>query len=179
LILETTTGVEPMPAILIRGTGEATLSPPVIATEIPSVGEAAAGGLVILYLPRSVYETTVSKPAGIVEQTPVAMLGDYSTSEHPCRFHSVEWRGRRLVLRRSIDCTLSREGSLYVIEYPPLGVHSYAETLQDAKRDFAEELFVIWEDYGLAPDEDLAPSGLRLKTLLKEVVLRETRVDAA
>ena len=95
------------------------------------------------------------------------------------QFSSLEWRGRRLELRFPIICKPFRDGSLYVIEYAPLGIHSYAETVEDVVRDFTEEFFLIWEDYGLAPDEELAPSGLRLKARLKEIVLRETAVDAA
>jgi len=70
-----------------------------------------------------------------------------------------------------------RDGDLYVIEYKPLGIRAYANSVHAAKRDFSEEFVVIWEDYGLASDEDLAPGGIKLKRRLCEIVDRETRAD--
>ncbi len=89
----------------------------------------------------------------------------------------IVWRGRRLALREEIECSIVRDDDLYVIEYKPLGIHAYAHSLHAAKRDFDEEFAVIWDDYGLAPDEELAPGGIRLKRRLREIVDRETRAD--
>ena len=99
------------------------------------------------------------------------------TDLRTCRMREIVWRGRRLALREEIECSIVRDGDLYVIEYNPLGIHAYAHSLHAAKRDFDEEFAVIWDDYGLAPDEDLAPGGIRLKRRLREIVDRETRAD--
>jgi len=93
------------------------------------------------------------------------------------RLRDIAWQGRRLELRREIECSVLLDDGLYVIEYEPLGIRAYADSLHAAKRDFSEEFVVIWEDYGLASDEDLAPGGIRLKRRLREIVDRETRAD--
>jgi hypothetical protein len=95
------------------------------------------------------------------------------------RLREVTWRNRRLVLRREIERSIALESGVYVVEYEPLEIIAYADSLDAAKRDFSEEFFVLWDNFGLAPDEELAPSGIRLKQRLLELVARETEADEA
>lgn len=91
----------------------------------------------------------------------------------------VLWRGRHLALREEIECSIVRDGDLYVIEYEPLGIRAYADSLPAAKDAFHEEFVVIWEDFGLAADEVLAPGGIRLRQRLQKLVREETSSDEA
>ncbi len=95
------------------------------------------------------------------------------------RLREVTWRSRRLELRREIECSVVLDNGLYVVEYGPLGVIAYADSLHAAKRDFSEEFFMLWDSFGRASAEELAPSGIRLKQRLLELVTRETEADAA
>jgi hypothetical protein len=84
-----------------------------------------------------------------------------------------------LELRREIECSVVLDNGLYVVEYDPLGVIAYADSLHGAKSDFSEEFFVLWDSFGLASAEELAPSGIRLKQRLLGLVARETEADEA
>ena len=95
------------------------------------------------------------------------------------RLREVRWENRRLELRREIECSVVLDNGLYVVEYDPLGIVAYADSLHGAKRDFSEEFFVLWEDFGLASDDQLAPEGIRLKQELLQLVSREIRADEA
>ena len=112
----------------------------------------------------------------VFEAEPLDLVGQ-ATTLRSHRFQEIRWRDRRLELRHEIECAVVQDGDLYVIEYEPLGIRAYANSVHAAKRDFSEEFVVIWEDYGLAPDEELAPGGIRLKRRLREIVDRETRAD--
>ncbi len=90
------------------------------------------------------------------------------------RLQEIRWRDRYLKLKHEIEYTVVLDGDLYVIEYEPLGIHAYARSLRQAEQDFLEEFGVLWDEFGLAPDEELAPSGIRLKRSLRSLVLRET-----
>jgi len=92
----------------------------------------------------------------------------------PCRFRAVEWNGRCLRLQCEIACQVSIEDGLYVIQYEPLGIRAYASSYGEARDDFREEFLFIWDDYGKAADEELSPSGKRLKEQLRQCVLDES-----
>lgn len=93
------------------------------------------------------------------------------------RLREVVWRDRRLELKQEIEYVVRLDDDLYVIEYEPLGVQAYARSLHDAERDFHEEFVVLWDEFGLAPDEDLAPGGMRLKRRLRDLILQATPGD--
>jgi len=95
------------------------------------------------------------------------------------RLREVRWRNRRLELRHEIECSVVLDNGLYVVEYDPLGMIAYADSLHGAKRDFYEEFFMLWDSFGLASPEELAPSGVRLKHRLLELVARETETHEA
>lgn len=95
------------------------------------------------------------------------------------RLREVTWRNRRLELRREIEYSVVLDDGLYVVEYEPLRIIAYADSLHGAKRDFSEEFFVLWDSFGVASAEELAPSGVRLKQRLLELVTRETEADEA
>ena len=95
------------------------------------------------------------------------------------RMREIVWRDRRLALRDEIECSIVRDDDLYVIEYRPLGIRAYADSLPAAKDAFHEEFVVIWEDFGLAADEALAPGGVKLKQRLLGLVRGGTSSDEA
>jgi hypothetical protein len=95
----------------------------------------------------------------------------------PYRASELSWGGRRIRLRHEIACGVSQEDGLYVIEYEPLAIRAYAQSREDAIRDFNEEFIVLWDQYANTPDQQLTADAVSLKRRLGELVLQEVRTD--
>jgi hypothetical protein len=56
----------------------------------------------------------------------------------------------------------------YVAESPSLGITCTGKTLAEVAEDWKLQVQFVWEEYALAPDEDITADALELKkTLLK------------
>lgn len=88
----------------------------------------------------------------------------------PFRLKAFLWDDKRFILKSAVSCQPDFRSGLWVYECELLGLHAYAETREQAFRDFHEEFAAIWEGVAQERDEALAPDALALKTLLLNLV---------
>ena len=87
-----------------------------------------------------------------------------------------KWKRRRFILKRPVDCQWSFVDGLYVYECEFLGLHSYAESQEEANADFQEEFAEIWDCIALEDGRRLAPDARVLKKRLRGLVTSEIEV---
>lgn len=90
----------------------------------------------------------------------------------PFRLKAFSYNNRRFVLKRTVSCQPGFRNGLWVYECELLGLHAYAETREQAFRDFHEEFDAIWESIANEKDSALAPDAIALKVLLRDIVER-------
>ncbi len=90
----------------------------------------------------------------------------------PFRLKAFSWDNRRFILKRTLSCQPDFRNGLWVYECELLGLHAYAETREQAFRDFHEEFAAIWDGVAQEEDKALAPDALALKAELLNLVER-------
>ena len=76
--------------------------------------------------------------------------------------------GQRVGSNRSlsIPATFDFESRLFVFSDPALGIDAYSDQYEGLRDVVREELDVVWRNYALAADSELAPDALLLKKAL-------------
>ncbi|MCD6326727.1 hypothetical protein J7M28_04130 [bacterium] len=88
----------------------------------------------------------------------------------PFRLSQFSYQGRTFILRHPVTCVPDFRNGLWVYECEALGLHSYDESREQALNDLHAEFALIFDEYAIEDDSALAPSGLRLKEVLNQLV---------
>ena len=94
-------------------------------------------------------------------------------------FSEIAWGCLRFRLNEGLCCEAYRDQDLYIIRCQALGIHAFAQSWHEVKQELMKDFVALWQDYGLARDEELAPSGLALKRRLRGLVAEEVLLDEA
>ena len=88
----------------------------------------------------------------------------------PFRLRQFSWEARTFVLHHPVTCVPDFRNGLWVYECEALGLHSYHESRGQAFDDLHAEFAFIYDEYAMEDDAALAPSGLKLKEALNQLV---------
>lgn len=75
-----------------------------------------------------------------------------------------------LFFKTPFDVQIAEEGGGWVAEAPKYGVCSFGVTEREALDGLLEDICVLWQAIGMAPDEDLTPGAQAVKRTLVESV---------
>lgn len=100
------------------------------------------------------------------------MIGPEQSDLSPIILGGVQWRGREFRFSRTLSFDLSLDDSQqwYIAENAELQLMVYAPTRDELLQEIAVEIAFKVDFYVKAPDNDLAPDALRLKTRLASIV---------
>ncbi len=93
-------------------------------------------------------------------------IGEFGPTAYPLfEFMS---DGKRIATEKPIHVAASYEyeDRLFVFQDASLGVDAWAESYEDLLQSVLDELDVLWRNYALAPDEDLAADAIEIKRTL-------------
>lgn len=147
-------------------------------TKLISVPAAALAGVV---LSQSVISGTCvatlkdGRPEHVSQWLTYEVIGNEDA--RPYVIDKVIWGGQQYVLDHGIECTVTRDEPLTIIEYEPLRIRAFGPTREEAIRDFAEDFAFLWETYEHAPEEQLTRSAVDLKVHLMNLVREVGPVD--
>ncbi len=75
---------------------------------------------------------------------------------------------RQLVLRRSLQLVAEQSEGSYTVWNEEFRVHGAGETLEEAVRDFEQNLIAVYETYVEEPPDDLSTGAKKLRDRLAE-----------
>jgi len=89
---------------------------------------------------------------------------DLSTIE----LNYIDWNGKKLHFKNDLILTpkLDDTKQLYTIDYPKLGLTTFAHTRQELIEDIKSDIAYLWEEYALAADNELTEDARLLKNEL-------------
>ncbi len=67
----------------------------------------------------------------------------------------------------TLDVEFGRETAMLTVREPLLGIDAFGETRDMVEASVRDEFDTLWRFYASAPDADLAPDALELKSRLK------------
>jgi len=93
---------------------------------------------------------------------------DLSTIE----LNSIDWNGKKLYFKNDLTLTpkLDDTKQLYTIDYPKLGLTTFAHTRQELIEDIKSDIIYLWEEYALASNDELTEDARLLKNELLELI---------
>lgn len=71
--------------------------------------------------------------------------------------------GKKLVCREPLNLTIEKEGDLFVVREPKLGLHAYEYTREALVREVNEDFSFLWKEYALEDVDKLAEDAIQLK----------------
>jgi len=80
----------------------------------------------------------------------------------------IDWNGKKLHFKNDLILTpkLDDTKQLYTIDYPKLGLTTFAHTRQELIEDIKSDIAYLWEEYALATDNELTEDARQLKNEL-------------
>jgi len=99
----------------------------------------------------------------------------------PMTFSQVTWAGRRLRIDPELTLwpTMDEEsGRFFVLEYPELGIHVFAQTRDELADELAEQLFFQWDAYAQETPDRLSRGARELRKALRNR-MREVELAAS
>jgi hypothetical protein len=115
-----------------------------------------------------------NQDGNVVRVTDVSMIQAVNLARF--EISKIEGHGRRLVLNPplSVQPVLDEDTKqVFLFDEEALDLHVAAATRAALYDDIADDLLFAWEQYALAADDDLAPSALEFKKLLKRRIKEE------
>lgn len=85
----------------------------------------------------------------------------------PIRLETVRLGDRVLRLTSPRDVAVRVEEGVLVAEIEELELVSYAPSGAELRDSLTEDLFMLWDDYAQAPDEDLTRDAIELKQAVR------------
>jgi len=84
----------------------------------------------------------------------------------------IDWNGKKLHFKNDLTLTpkLDDTKQLYTIDYPKLGLTTFAHTRQELIEDIKSDIVYLWEEYALASDNELTEDAKQLKNELLEFI---------
>lgn len=74
--------------------------------------------------------------------------------------------GKELVCREPLVLVIEKEGDLFVVKNPKLGLHCYEYTKENLLNEIRQDLQILWQEYALGRIDDLSPKAIKLKESL-------------
>ncbi|MBU0690324.1 hypothetical protein KKC97_13680 [bacterium] len=104
----------------------------------------------------------------IVEITEILHIDDIQP--RPIIMTQIKLDHRALVFKNPITVDLDFRNSLWIHEYEPLGILSYASTRRQSLDFFREEFLVLWDEIANCDDSELTYDAVDLKKRIKSIV---------
>jgi hypothetical protein len=84
----------------------------------------------------------------------------------------IDWNGKKLHFKNCLILTpkLDDTKQLYTIDYPKLGLTTFAHTRQELIEDIKSDIVYLWEEYALASNDELTKDAKLLKNKLLELI---------
>ena len=93
----------------------------------------------------------------------------------PIEIDCVNFNGNKLIFKNRLILTPELDDSeqFYIIDYPDIGLNSFAYTRQELADGIKSDIASLWEEYALASDGELAEDAKILKDKLLDAIKEE------
>lgn len=78
-------------------------------------------------------------------------------------FENIKWENHHIQLERPIDINLNFAGDLWECSNEELDIFLVASDIEQLKKDFEEEFFVMWDVYSKESDDKLTEKARQIK----------------
>ena len=78
-------------------------------------------------------------------------------------FENIKWENHRIQLERPIEINLNFAGDLWECSNEELDIFLVASDIEQLKKDFEEEFFVMWDVYSKESDDKLTEKARQIK----------------
>ena len=107
----------------------------------------------------SVYKYTEDSVTSFLK-LPKTDVSTYSSSH---TFENIKWGDHRIQLERPIEINLNFAGDLWECSNEELDIFLVASDIEQLKKDFEEEFFVMWDVYSKESDDKLTEKARQIK----------------
>ena len=88
---------------------------------------------------------------------------DVHTHSSSHTFEKIKWENHQIQLERPIEINLNFVGDLWECSNDEFDIFLVAPDIEQLKKDFEEEFFVMWNVYSKESDEKLTEKARRIK----------------